>query len=103
MSREAWIRRGGLQRVERYSTAELEQHAIELAEAETVVAVEIRAQLSALREAAARIASELRDLARHLAAADALLAFATVAEERGWVRPEVTGSGTIAITAGRIR
>jgi DNA mismatch repair protein MutS len=97
----SWTRRGGLQKVERYSTPELEQHAIDLAEAEAVVAVEIRTQLSTLREAAARIAPDLRDLARHLAAADALLAFATVAAERGWVRPEVDDGNAITIRAGR--
>lgn len=96
-----WTRRGGLQKVERYTTAELERHAIELAEAEAVVASEVRAQLSALREVAASVAGEVRDLGRHLAAADALLALATVAAERGWVRPDVNNGQAIVIVGGR--
>ena len=43
-----WIRRGGLQKVERYSTAALDEHAVELAEAEGVVAAETRAVLDEL-------------------------------------------------------
>ena len=96
-----WTRRGGLQKVERYTTAELEHHAIELAEAEAAVASEVRAQLSALREAAASVAGEARDLGRHLAAADALLALATVSAERDWIRPDVNDGHAIVITGGR--
>jgi DNA mismatch repair protein MutS len=96
-----WTRRGGLQKVERYTTAELDQHAIELAEAEAVVASEVRRLLAELREAAAEVVGEARDLARHLAAVDALLSLASVAAERGWVRPEVDTSGTIRISGGR--
>jgi DNA mismatch repair protein MutS len=96
-----WTRRGGLQKVERYTTADLEQHAAALAEAEALVAAEVRALLAGLREAAAGVAGEARDLGRHLAAADALLSLAGVAAERGWVRPEVDDSGAIAITGGR--
>jgi DNA mismatch repair protein MutS len=96
-----WTRRGGLQKVERYSTPELEQHASELGEAEAVLADELRAVLGRLQQAAAAAVPEARDLARHLAAADALLALAQVAAERGWVRPEVDDSCELAITAGR--
>ena len=49
----AWIRRGGLQRVERYTTAALEEHAAALAAAEATAATESRAILDALRAAAA--------------------------------------------------
>jgi DNA mismatch repair protein MutS len=96
-----WTRRGGLQKVERYSTAELERHAIELAEAEAVVAAEVHAALSELREQAASVAADLRDLGRHVAAADVLVAFASVAAERGWVRPEVNEGSAITISGGR--
>ena len=44
---EDWVRRGGLQRVERYTTPELEEHAVELAAAEALVAAETRAVLEA--------------------------------------------------------
>jgi DNA mismatch repair protein MutS len=96
-----WSRRGGLQKVERYSTPDLDQHALELAEAEANVAAEARALLTELRGVAAEAAGAARDLARHLAAADALLAFATVAAERDWVQPEIDTGDTIEIVAGR--
>ena len=96
-----WTRRGGLQKVERYTTAELEQHAIDVAEAEALVAAEVRALLAELREAAVAVAGEARDLGRHLAAADGLLSLADVAAERGWVRPEVDAGDVIVITGGR--
>jgi DNA mismatch repair protein MutS len=96
-----WARRGGLQKVERYSTPELDEHAQELGEAEALVAAEQRALLAELRGAAAEAAAAARDLARHLAAADALLAFAVVAAERGWCRPEVDTGDAVEIVAGR--
>lgn len=96
-----WIRRGGLQKVERYTTPELEEHAQELGEAEALVGAETRALLAELRGAAAEAAAAARDLARHLAAADALLAYAVTAAERGWVQPVVDTGDTIEIVAGR--
>jgi len=96
-----WIRRGGLQKVERYSTRELDEHAQELAEAEAEVAAESRLLLTELRAVAAETAGSARDLARFLAAADALLAFASVAAERGWVRPEIDDGDAIEIVGGR--
>ena len=98
---EDWVRRGGLQRVERYTTPELEEHAVELAAAEALVAAETRAVLEALRAAAAAVAGEARDLARNLAATDALLSLALVAVERGWVRPEVDEGDEIVVEGGR--
>jgi hypothetical protein len=44
---------------------------------------------------------EVRDLARHLAAVDALLAFATVAADHGWVGPEVNEGTVLKISGGR--
>ncbi len=96
-----WTRRGGLQKVERYTTAELEQHAVALAEAEAVVASETTLLLAHLRDAAATCAGEVRDLGRHLAAADALCSLALVAAERGWVCPEIQSSPELEIRAGR--
>ena len=96
-----WQRRGGLQKVERYSTRELDAHALELSEAESLVAAETRALLAELREAAAEAAGAARDLARHLAAADALVALAVVASERGWVQPEIDTGDLIEILGGR--
>jgi DNA mismatch repair protein MutS len=96
-----WVRRGGLQRVERYTTAALEEHAVELAQAEGEAAAETRAVLEALRGAAAAVAGEARDLARYLAAADALLSLALVAAERGWARPTVDAGDEVVIEGGR--
>ncbi|MDQ3699291.1 MAG: hypothetical protein M3442_00035 [Chloroflexota bacterium] len=96
-----WVRRGGVQRAERYSTAALEEHAVELAEAETLVAAETKAVLNELRTVAATAAAEARELARHLAATDALLSLALVAAERGWVCPTVDEGDELEIEAGR--
>jgi len=96
-----WHRRGGLQRVERYTAAALEEHAVALDAAEATVAIETRALLDALRDEAAGVAGDVRDLARYLAAADASLSLARVAAEHGWVRPTVDDGATLAIDAGR--
>jgi DNA mismatch repair protein MutS len=96
-----WTRRGTVQRAERYSTAALDEHAAALAEAEAVVATETKALLDELRVAAAGVAGEARDLARYLAAADASLALATVAAERGWIRPIVDDGPELVIEGGR--
>jgi DNA mismatch repair protein MutS len=96
-----WTRRGGLQKVERYSTPDLDEHAQELAEAESQVAAEARVLLTELRGGAAEAAGAARDLARHLAAADALLSLAIVAAERGWVQPEIDTGDLLSIVGGR--
>jgi DNA mismatch repair protein MutS len=96
-----WLRRGGLQKVERYSTPALEQHAVELAEAESCLAECERIAVDELRAKAASVAPEARDLARNLAAADALLSLARVAMERGWVAPTIDEGDAIEIVAGR--
>jgi DNA mismatch repair protein MutS len=96
-----WIRRGGLAKVERYSTGELEAHAADLAEAEATIQIETRALLADLRDGAARAAVEARDLARRLAATDVLAALAEVAARRAWVLPVVDTGDVIHIEAGR--
>ncbi|MDB5058528.1 MAG: mismatch repair protein MutS, partial [Chloroflexi bacterium] len=96
-----WIRRGGLQKVERYTTPELEEHAVRLAEAEETMSAEVARLLATLREAASAAMMEARDLAKHLAAADALLSLAAIAAERGWVQPVVDDSDSVRIEGGR--
>ncbi len=96
-----WIRRGGLQKVERYTTLDLDAHAVALEQAEASVAQQTRAILDDLRAAATAAAPAARDLARRIAAVDALLSFARVAVERGWVQPEIAADGVLAIAAGR--
>jgi DNA mismatch repair protein MutS len=96
-----WTRRGGLQKVERYTTAELNAHADIIAEAEAAVAVETATILGQLREDAKLAAPEARDLAKRLAAVDALLSLANVADERGWTEPVVSEDDLLAIEGGR--
>ncbi|HXT34375.1 MAG TPA: DNA mismatch repair protein MutS [Chloroflexota bacterium] len=96
-----WVRRGGLQRVERYTTAELNQHADILAGAEATIALETGALVTTLRELAADIALEARDLAKRLAAVDALLSLAQIASERNWTQPVVTDDLALIIEDGR--
>jgi DNA mismatch repair protein MutS len=96
-----WVRKGGLQKAERYTTEALEAHAGALAEAEAVARRETDAALERLRQSAAEVAAEARDLARHLAAADTLVSLARVAAERGWVQPTVDEGDAIEIVQGR--
>jgi DNA mismatch repair protein MutS len=96
-----WQRRGGLQRVERYTTTELNAHADLLAEAEAAVATETNSLLSELRNDAVAAAAEARDLAKRLAALDALLSLAIVADERGWKEPEMADDDLLVIEGGR--
>jgi len=96
-----WTRRGGVRNADRYSTPALDEHAIELAEAEGLVAAETKAILAGLRAEAAAVAPDVRDLARHIAAADALLSLALVADEHGWVQPIVDESALLLIEEGR--
>ena len=96
-----WIRRGGLQRVERYTTAELNQHADILAGAEATITLETGMLVTTLRELAADIALEARDLAKRLAAVDALLSLAQIAIERSWTQPVMSDDLVLFIEGGR--
>src|SRR5262249_15791969 len=72
-----WVRRGGLAKVERYSTAQIENLAMQLEEAEAEI-VEIERRIKAALIWQVRVAgSPLRELAHTLAAADALQSLAT--------------------------
>jgi len=96
-----WVRRGGLAKVERYTTAQIEDLAAQLEEAEAeVVEIERRIQAALIRQVRAA-GSPLRELARTLAAADALQSLATIAAERSWVRPTVDESPFLDIRHGR--
>ncbi|MBI3980276.1 MAG: DNA mismatch repair protein MutS [Chloroflexi bacterium] len=96
-----WIRRGGLAKVERYSTAVLDAHAARVAELEAGLAGRARVVLGELRERLRAYAVPLRTLGRFLAAADALRSLALVAAERAWVCPQVDESGAVEIDGGR--
>ncbi len=96
-----WLRKGGLARVERYTTAEFEERTGQLVAAEeTLVACE-RHLLEDLVQRVRPAGSPLREVARTLAGADALQSLATIAADRGWVLPTLEESGTLEIVGGR--
>ena len=80
-----WLRKGGLAKVERYTTADLEDRAGQLVAAEDLLVACERQLLGELIEQVRPAGSPLREVARNLAGADALQSLATVAAERGWV------------------
>jgi DNA mismatch repair protein MutS len=96
-----WLRKGGLAKVERYTTAEIEEQVARLVAATEALAALERQLLDALVRRVRPAGGPLRTLAQHLAAADALQALATIAAERGWVRPSVVESAVLAIRGGR--
>lgn len=96
-----WLRKGGLARVERYTTGELEEAAGQLVAAEEALAARERHLLDDLVQQARPASGPLREMARNLAGADALQSLATVAVERGWVLPTVEESPRLEMVGGR--
>jgi DNA mismatch repair protein MutS len=96
-----WLRKGGLAKVERYTTAEIDEQVARLVAATEALAALERQLLDALVRRVRPAGGPLRTLAQHLAAADALQALATIAAERGWVRPSVVEGSMLAIRGGR--
>lgn len=96
-----WLRKGGLARVERYTTSEVEEAAGQLVEAQEALAAAEKRLLADLVERVRPAGGPLREMARTLAAADALQSLAAIAAERGWVRPTVVDGATLAIQGGR--
>lgn len=96
-----WLRKGGLARVERYTTAELEELAGQLVAAEEGLQGIERQLVDSLVQQVRPAGGPLREMARNLAGADALQSLATVAVERGWVMPTVEESPVLEIFEGR--
>ncbi len=96
-----WLRKGGLAKVERYTTAEVEEQVARLVETTDALAALEKQLLDELTRRVRPAGGPLRELAHHLAAADALQSLATIAAERGWVRPSVEESSLLAIRGGR--
>lgn len=96
-----WLRKGGLARVERYTTAEVEERAGLLAAVDERLQALERQLLEDLVQRVRPAGGPLREVARNLAGADALQSLAAVAEERGWVLPTVEESPALEIVGGR--
>lgn len=94
-------RKQTLANAERYVTPELKEREALILEAEEKM-VELEYQLFvAVRSEIARHIPRLQELAEQIAAVDVLQAFATVSDERGYVRPELSETGECVITEGR--
>ena len=96
-----YIRKQTVKNAERYTTPELDERQRQVLGAEEEG---VRREICLLDELRAFVAGERSRLDRAttvLAVLDVLLSFAEVARARGWVRPEITAGGELAIDAGR--
>ena len=98
---EEWIRKQTLVSAERYITQELKEYEEKILGAEDRIIVLETRIYGALVQAAAQCISELQRNAQALSDLDCYHAFATLAEERRYVRPVVDDSLTLDIRAGR--
>ncbi len=94
-------RRQTLTNAERYTTPELRQLEAQIAHASEQVQALEQVLFAQLRAEIAEHAADLQELARQIAQVDVLLSFATVAAERGYVRPILRSDGVLRIEAGR--
>ncbi|MED2006860.1 DNA mismatch repair protein MutS [Brevibacillus borstelensis] len=94
-------RKQTLANAERFITPELkEKEALILEAEEKLIELEYQLFVQIRNEVAAHI-PRLQSLAERVAAIDVLQAFATVSDERGYVRPELVTTGECVITDGR--
>ncbi|MFD2371398.1 DNA mismatch repair protein MutS [Brevibacillus sp. GCM10020057] len=94
-------RKQTLANAERYITPELKEREALILEAEEKM-IELEYQLFiAVRSEVARHIPRLQGLAERIAAVDVLQSFATVSDERGYARPELTETGECEIIDGR--
>jgi DNA mismatch repair protein MutS len=94
-------RKQTLANAERFITPELKEKEALILEAEEKM-VELEYQLfTAIRSEVANHIPRLQGLAERIAAVDVLQAFATVSDERGYVRPELVTTGECIIREGR--
>jgi len=94
-------RKQTLANAERFTTADLRRLEEQIAHASEQVHTLEQQLFAQLRADIAEHASEIQQLARSLAQLDVLLSFATVAVERGYVRPHLRSDGLLRIEAGR--
>ena len=96
-----WIRKQTLTTGERYITPELkEKEQIILGAEEKIINLEYNLFIE-IRDTAKKYINDLQEISLVLSELDMLLAFATVAESNGYVRPEITDERIIDIVDGR--
>jgi DNA mismatch repair protein MutS len=94
-------RKQTLANAERFITPELKEKEALILEAEEKM-IELEYQLfTAVRSEVANHIPRLQELAERIAAIDVLQAFATVSDERGYVRPQIVTNGECVIRDGR--
>ncbi|HSW74202.1 MAG TPA: DNA mismatch repair protein MutS, partial [Candidatus Limnocylindria bacterium] len=98
---ERYIRRQTLVGRERFTTPALQQLEHEIATAHRDITVVEQAIFDELKTEVARHVTQLRKVAYVLSHLDALLSFATIAAEHGYVRPRLTTTRDITIRGGR--
>ncbi len=96
-----WIRKQTLVNAERYITGELKTYEEKILTAEDRIYSIEQALFNELVLTAAQYVTQIQQNAQVLAQLDCLLSFARVAARHKYVRPEVTESREIAISAGR--
>lgn len=94
-------RKQTLTNAERYITPELKEQEALILEAEDKM-IELEYQLfTAVRNEMAKQIPRIQELAERISTVDVLQAFATVSDERGYVRPQFSESGEYVIQDGR--
>ena len=94
-------RKQTLVNAERFTTPELKEYEAKILTAEER-SLEIERRLFAeVRSQLLQAASRMRQTARRVAEIDLLTGFAHLAALRGWVRPQVDGSGVLEVIGGR--
>jgi DNA mismatch repair protein MutS len=96
-----YVRKQTVKNAERYTTPDLDARQREVLGAEDEAT---RREIELLEELRATVAEHRQRLDRAteiLAVLDVLASFAAVARSRGWVRPELSRGGELAIEAGR--
>lgn len=94
-------RKQTLANAERYITPELkEKEALILEAEEKMIELEYQLFVGVRNEVAAHI-PRLQELAQRIASVDVLQSFATVSDERGYVRPQFSQNGEYVIVEGR--
>ncbi len=96
-----WIRKQTLVNAERYITEELKNYEEKILTAEEKIYTIEQALFNELVLTASQYVTQVQQNAQVLAQLDCLLSFARVAARGKYVRPRVTDSREIAITAGR--
>ncbi|MFM7205732.1 MAG: DNA mismatch repair protein MutS [Planctomycetaceae bacterium] len=96
-----YVRKQTVKNAERYTTPELDERQRQVLGAEEEAVRREILLLDELRSFVAGERSRLDRAAEVLAVLDVLLSFAEVARTRGWVRPEVSTGGELAIDQGR--